>query len=364
MRLLKILPFLLALTSFAFAQSSLSVKDETVTLFSGPDAGTYEIAILKKGDVVDLIRSEYGSEWYYVSFKGARGWINKSHLSDGAVERSPAPEAYVAAGKSERTVVDEHIDEVISRSPKSVRDRGLGELKEQRTVAYGDLDDDGDDDIVAGYVIGVGSEPRSVHVAVFLNTEGAFRLAMDERLAAGMTARVVDVYGRRIFIEVAGETAEFELVSGRLARVQRQDQVPEPQNDTPVVDSGSADTPAEPVPDDSGAPPPPPPAPPEIPTRISKGIVNGAAIELPRPLYPAAARAVGAAGTVNVAVVISSDGNVISAYAVSGHPLLRSASVDAARQARFRPTLLSGQPVEVSGIIVYNFGPPPGEDPQ
>ena len=106
------------------------------------------------------------------------------------------------------------------------------------------------------------------------------------------------------------------------------------------------------------APPPPPPKPkPKIPKRISKGVINGKAISLPKPAYPPAARAVRASGAVNVSVVISKTGKVMSARARSGHPLLRRAAVSAARRARFKPTLLSGQPVEVSGVIVYNFRP-------
>ena len=102
-------------------------------------------------------------------------------------------------------------------------------------------------------------------------------------------------------------------------------------------------------------PPPPPPTPPPVPKRISGGVVNGKATSLPTPTYPAAARSANIKGSVNVAIVISKTGSVMSASAVSGHPLLRSAAVAAARRARFAPTLLSGQPVEVSGVIVYNF---------
>ncbi|NNF00312.1 MAG: TonB family protein [Pyrinomonadaceae bacterium] len=94
-----------------------------------------------------------------------------------------------------------------------------------------------------------------------------------------------------------------------------------------------------------------------IPSRISGGVVNGKAIRLPVPAYPSAARASRVAGMVSVQVVISKSGSVMSARAVSGHPLLRSAAVQAARRAKFRPTMLSGQPVEVSGRIVYNFRP-------
>jgi len=92
-----------------------------------------------------------------------------------------------------------------------------------------------------------------------------------------------------------------------------------------------------------------------VPKIITKGVVNSGAISLPKPPYPPAAKAVRAAGAVQVQVTIDENGNVISASAVSGHPLLQQAAVSAARQAKFRPTLLSGTPVKVTGIIVYNF---------
>jgi TonB family protein len=56
-----------------------------------------------------------------------------------------------------------------------------------------------------------------------------------------------------------------------------------------------------------------------------------------------------------VQVTIDENGSVIAAHAVSGHPLLQAAAVGAARQARFSPTKLSGQPVKVTGVIQYNF---------
>jgi protein TonB len=46
---------------------------------------------------------------------------------------------------------------------------------------------------------------------------------------------------------------------------------------------------------------------------------------------------------------------VASARAITGHPLLQQAAVQAAYGARFSPTLLSGQPVKVTGVITYNF---------
>ncbi|HVE57705.1 MAG TPA: TonB family protein [Pyrinomonadaceae bacterium] len=96
---------------------------------------------------------------------------------------------------------------------------------------------------------------------------------------------------------------------------------------------------------------------PDTSRTINGGVINSKATNLVKPPYPAAAKAVRASGAVNVQVTIDEQGNVISASAVSGHPLLRAAAVQAARASTFSPTLLSGQPVKVTGIIVYNFVP-------
>ncbi|HEX8847622.1 MAG TPA: TonB family protein [Pyrinomonadaceae bacterium] len=105
-------------------------------------------------------------------------------------------------------------------------------------------------------------------------------------------------------------------------------------------------------------PPPPPPQPTPVPkprAPISGGVLNGKAISLPKPPYPPIAKAAKASGTVTVQVTIDESGKVISAKAVSGHPLLQQAAVQAAYGARFTPTQLSGQPVKVTGVITYNF---------
>ena len=105
---------------------------------------------------------------------------------------------------------------------------------------------------------------------------------------------------------------------------------------------------------------PPPPARKEVPVAkkpliLSMGVINGKATSLPLPAISAAAKTANAAGTVSVHVLIDENGNVISANAVSGNILLRNASEIAAKIAKFSPTLLSGEPTKVSGIINYHF---------
>lgn len=88
---------------------------------------------------------------------------------------------------------------------------------------------------------------------------------------------------------------------------------------------------------------------------ISGGVLNGKATTMPAPEYPAIAKQAHASGVVKVQVTIDEGGNVISAKAISGHPLLQAAAVTAARQAKFPPTRLSGQAVKVQGVLSYNF---------
>lgn len=88
---------------------------------------------------------------------------------------------------------------------------------------------------------------------------------------------------------------------------------------------------------------------------VNGGVLNGKALEKPAPPYPAEARAARASGTVTVSILLDEGGGVETAEAVSGHPLLRAAAVEAAYRARFSPTRLSGRPVKVSGVVTYNF---------
>lgn len=102
----------------------------------------------------------------------------------------------------------------------------------------------------------------------------------------------------------------------------------------------------------------PPPAvtpTPVIRTIRATSVLNSQAISLPKPDYPEIAKRIRASGPVAVQILIDETGRVVSAKAASGHPLLFSAAVRAALQARFTPTKVSNIPVKVSGIITYNF---------
>ena len=132
--------------------------------------------------------------------------------------------------------------------------------------------------------------------------------------------------------------------------------------DPPIVGStrgvpgGTGTTPRVDISD----PPPPPPAQdpkPAIPkvVRVSQTVLVSRAISLPKPNYPPMAKQIRLQGSVSVQVFIDETGKVISAKAISGHPLLVAEAQKAATQARFSPTLIGETPVKVSGVITYNF---------
>ena len=134
----------------------------------------------------------------------------------------------------------------------------------------------------------------------------------------------------------------------------------ESSNATAPIASGSGNQNVTTTPTRVDIPEPPPPAAakPTPHAPISGGVLNGKALSLPKPQYPAIARQAHASGTVVVQVLIDENGAVIAAHAISGHPLLQAVAVQAAHQARFSPTKLSGQPVKVNGVIQYNFVAP------
>ena len=103
------------------------------------------------------------------------------------------------------------------------------------------------------------------------------------------------------------------------------------------------------------------PTPPPAPRPVQKIVRVGSHIKAPRqtysvnPAYPPLAREAHIAGTVVVDAVIDEQGNVISARALSGHPLLVDAALKAVLQWKYEPTTLNGQPVSVELRVEVRF---------
>ncbi|MGZ5483228.1 MAG: energy transducer TonB [Pyrinomonadaceae bacterium] len=88
---------------------------------------------------------------------------------------------------------------------------------------------------------------------------------------------------------------------------------------------------------------------------VESGELNGKAIDLPKPIYPGEARKAKVTGQVKVRVIVAETGKVLSADIVSGPKQLWLAAIEAARQARFNPTLIGGSAVKITGILTYDF---------
>lgn len=73
------------------------------------------------------------------------------------------------------------------------------------------------------------------------------------------------------------------------------------------------------------------------------------------PSYPQIARNAHVSGIVRVYLEIDETGTVVTVQRTDGPQLLRQAAADAARKWKFKPTLVDGQPVRVSGFINFNF---------
>ncbi|MBS1787997.1 MAG: TonB family protein [Acidobacteria bacterium] len=88
---------------------------------------------------------------------------------------------------------------------------------------------------------------------------------------------------------------------------------------------------------------------------VSGGVMKDVAVSKVQPAYPATAKAAKISGPVQVQVVIDEAGKVIEAKAIGGHPMLRAAAVQAAKQWTFKPTQLSGIPVKTQGVVTFSF---------
>ncbi len=95
----------------------------------------------------------------------------------------------------------------------------------------------------------------------------------------------------------------------------------------------------------------------ETPQRVRVGgqMQQARLVSQPKPVYPPLARVARIQGTVRLEAIISKDGTIESLKVTSGHPWLTQAALEAVRQWRYQPTILNGEPVEVSTTIEVNF---------
>lgn len=94
---------------------------------------------------------------------------------------------------------------------------------------------------------------------------------------------------------------------------------------------------------------------PAAPIHVSKGVQEAMLIEKVIPRYPQIAINARVQGVVHLTALISRDGRVTQLRVLGGHPLLIPAAIEAVKQWRYRPTLLSGVPMEVVTQVDVHF---------
>jgi TonB family protein len=91
---------------------------------------------------------------------------------------------------------------------------------------------------------------------------------------------------------------------------------------------------------------------------LPQGVLIGKAIKLSKPQYISCNCRFGIVkGIINVIVQAEIDekGNVSKATAISGHPVLKFKSEQAAKNSKFSPSVALGVPVKTKTLIVYRF---------
>ena len=89
--------------------------------------------------------------------------------------------------------------------------------------------------------------------------------------------------------------------------------------------------------------------------RVSSGVSTGLLIKKVTPNYPPLAKQARIQGTVILQAEISKEGTIQNLQLISGHPMLAPAAIEAVKQWRYKPYLLTGEPVAVETQVQVNF---------
>jgi TonB family protein len=88
---------------------------------------------------------------------------------------------------------------------------------------------------------------------------------------------------------------------------------------------------------------------------LISGVLNMKVISEVLPSYPQKAKDKRIEGRVEVQLLVNEDGEVIFANPLSGPEEFWAESVKAAVAARFKPNKLSGEPVKITGRVIFDF---------
>jgi protein TonB len=174
---------------------------------------------------------------------------------------------------------------------------------------------------------------------------------VNARSAAGPT-QIVFSHEPRIFNPIPPTRDTSAFASGPVTI--------EPPTGMPIGDWTATTTLQSPIGFDKTVAPrrperPPEATPPPGPLRVSQGVQMAKLVKQVIPVYPPMARSMRVSGVVHLIGIIAKDGTIRNLQLVSGHPMLSQAALQAVAQWIYKPTLLSGEPVEVICPIDVNF---------
>lgn len=92
-----------------------------------------------------------------------------------------------------------------------------------------------------------------------------------------------------------------------------------------------------------------------LPLMVNGGVLNGKATYLPKPSYPAQARAERISGSISLKILVNEEGNVTRVGFHNGNAVFLPGVLSAVCQAKFSPMTLQGRPIKLTGTITYNF---------
>ena len=96
------------------------------------------------------------------------------------------------------------------------------------------------------------------------------------------------------------------------------------------------------------------PSTPPPPVRVAN-LETSRLIHKVSPVYPETARRAHVSGDVILEAVIDEEGNVSAVKVLSGHVLLVDAAVQAVKQWKYSPTILTGEPVPIIATVTVMF---------
>ena len=88
---------------------------------------------------------------------------------------------------------------------------------------------------------------------------------------------------------------------------------------------------------------------------ISQGVSQGLLIKKVDPVYPPAALSMHIEGTVQLLATISKNGDITDVKVLAGDSQFTTAAMNAVKRWKYKPYLLSGEPVEIQTQITINF---------